>query len=303
VTVTVDTGAPPPPNRAPAPEWYTLLQNKISNRLRGTWPAKFLAVIILFGFFYWRFPIAGWWILSKVLGLIYGTAAVTKDVVSGAASGVAAAAEAAKNAAEAELARRLIVKEALASLTPCDSLRCPSHLEKTVKLLTDLKEAQYKASLGEGVSCAPIMPSDEAGRLLLALQAPWLVQMPRGQEPLMQCKVTFSSRGDTEESCTYDTELPPCPGAIAWPDLSDALKEPFKAFNFRMAEKHEEQLLEMEQKLQIEHAEAAGALTDQAGGQASVSIWEKLTGSAFSPHVPAKTRPRATISTPYNAET
>jgi len=208
-------------------------------------------------------------------------------------------AEQAKNAAEAELARRLIVKDALAALTPCSMLRCNSEMENIVELLSSLKQVHYKAiTQGEAAACSPILPSDERGRYLLATAAPWLIQQPLGTLPRSACTTSISSHGDTEETCKFETDLLPCSNAVKWPDLAFVLEEPFKIFNQKLANsgaKQKERLMRMLAAPDPDDAQSSLA----SRGDLSLLMEEVLGDNFFIPAAPRRSTVRVT---PYSEQ-
>lgn len=264
---------------------------------------KVICVFVLLGVLAWKFPDQALWIASKLFGVASAATKVAGQVTIKAAEVAVEAAESTKNAVEAELARRLIVKEALASLTPCSMLRCPSDMENIQQLLNSLKQAQHQAATKEHADmCAPIMPSDEDGRYLLATAAAWLIQQPRGHMPRSECQTTISSHGDTEETCKYETTLLPCSGAVKWPKLAAHLEEPFKIFNQRLSDKEAAQ--QQKHKEQLMHLLSAPAQAGQEDGRANrgelVQLMEEVLSDNY--FVPATPRPSAVRVTPYLEE-
>lgn len=150
--------------------------------------------------------------------------------------------------------------------------------------------------------CAPIMPSDEDGRYLLATAAAWLIQQPRGHMPRSECRTTVSSRGDTEETCKYETTLLPCSGAVKWPKLAANLEEPFKIFNQRLSDKeaaqqqkHKEELMRL-----LSSPDQAGQDDGRASRGELVQLMEEVLLDNY--FVPATSRPSAVRVTPYHEE-
>jgi len=260
---------------------------------------KILVAVLLLGLFVYKFPNASLWITTKLFGAVSATTSAAGSIAIKAAETTVKVAEQAKNAAEAELARRLIVQEALAALTPCSMLRCTSEMASIVELLSKLKQAHHKATTtGDADACAPILPSDEAGRYLLATAAPWLVQQPRGSLPRSECTTTVSSKGDTEETCTFETNLLPCSNAVKWPKLAPVLDEPLKILNQKLADTGAKQKERLQRML---------SAPDQDGEQPSLASKGELTllmEEVLSDHffVPAAPRPSTVRVTPYRED-
>lgn len=258
-----------------------------------------LALGLLLGLLIYQFPIAALWITTKLFGAASAATSAAGSVAIKAAEKTVEVAAQAKNAAEAELARRLIVQEALAALTPCSMLRCTSEMEAIVQLLSKLKQAHYKAiTTGDAEACAPILPSDEAGRYLLATAAPWLIQQPRGSLPRSECTTTISSKGDTEETCKFETTLLPCPNAVKWPKLAIVLDEPLKILNQKLADTGAKQKERLQRMLSApgQDGEAPGLAS---GGDLSLLMEEVLSDHFF---VPAAPRPSTVRVTTYHED-
>jgi len=268
-------------------------------RRHSLFRAKVLMFLLLVGLLSYKFPIAALYITTKLFGAVSATTSAAGNVAIKAADTAIKVAEQAKNAAEAEMARRLIVKDALAALTPCSMLRCNSEMENIVGLLSSLKEAHHKATVqGVTEACSPIEPSDEKGRYLLATAAPWLIQQGLGSLPRAACTTTISSNGDTEETCKFETDLLPCRNAVKWPNLAFVLEEPFKIFNQKLinsASKQKERLMRMLSAPDQVDAQSSFA----SRGDLSILVEEVLGDNFFIPAAPRRSTVRVT---PYSEE-
>jgi hypothetical protein len=266
---------------------------------QSTLSGKVVMLLVMFSLLTYKFPVAALWITTKLCGALSASTSAAGHAAIKAATVTVNVAEQAKNAAEVELARRLIVNEALAALTPCSMLRCTSEMEDLVQLLGTLKQAQHKAAMqADSDFCSPIKPTDEEGRYLLATAAPWLIQQPQGRLPRSECTSTISSHGDIEETCKYETNLVPCRNAVTWPKLALALEEPLKILNQNLADKGAKQKEKLIRMLSSPgQGDVQGSLVNV--GELRHLMEAVLVDNTF---VPADPRPSTVRVTPYRKE-
>lgn len=257
--------------------------------------AKVVFILAVLAFLSYKFPVQALWIATKLFGAATAATKVAGTVAVKTAETTVKVMEETKNAAEAEWARRVIVGEALKVLTPCDFFRCTSEMDNVVDLIGKLRQAQQDAAAQNTNLCAPIAPPDDEGRLLLATAAPWLLTEPQGRVPHSECSTTRASNGDTEQTCRFETNLVPCPGAVKWKKLAAVLDEPLKIYNERQARAGIQKKEQLRRLLAAAEADGSSAVVPRSG-ELSALVEAVLGDDLFEPASPR----RSTIKiTPY----